>query len=68
MTKFTEFFSDDAGAVILDWITITAGIMLLGIMVLYAIFNGGMTKLVPNVNASLGGEPTTVVVGEINLK
>lgn len=65
MTKFTEFFSDDAGAVTLDWVTITAGIILLGIIVVYAIANGGMSGLVPSYKDTLAGQPAQVVVGTI---
>ncbi len=68
MTKFTEFFSDDAGAVTIDWVTLTAGILLLGIMVVYAIYNGGLSNLTPNVNATLAGAPANVLLGEINLE
>ena len=68
MTKFTEFFNDDAGAVTIDWITLTAGILLLGILVVYAIFNGGLSNLTPNVNATLAGAPANVLLGEINLE
>ncbi len=46
MTKLTKFLSDDAGAVTIDWVALTAGILLLGIMVVYAIFNGGVAVLV----------------------
>ncbi len=68
MTKFTEFFNDDAGAVTIDWITLTAGILLLGIMVVYAIYNGGLSNLTPNINSSLAGAPANVRLGEINLE
>ena len=68
MTKFTAFFSDDAGAVTIDWITLTAGILLLGIMVVYAIYNGGLSNLTPNVNSTLAGAPANVLLGEINLE
>ena len=68
MTKFTEFFSDDAGAVTIDWITLTAGILLLGIVVVYAIYNGGWSNMAPNVNSTLAGAPANVLLGEINLE
>ncbi len=55
MTKFTKFLSDDAGAVTIDWVALTAGILLLGIMVVYAIFNNGVSALVSNVNSTLFG-------------
>ena len=67
MTKFTEFFSDDAGAITVDWLPLTAGILLLGVMVAYAIFNGSMKPMVETYNSSLEGESTGVVLGEIEL-
>ena len=68
MTKFTKFLSDDAGAVTIDWVALTAGILLLGIMVVYAIFNNGVSTLVANVNSTLSGVSSdvtleTVIIG-----
>ncbi len=65
MTKFTKFLSDDAGAVTIDWVALTAGILLLGIMVVYAIFNNGVSSLVSNVNSTLESVSTDVSVGSI---
>ncbi len=65
MTKFTKFLNDDAGAVTIDWVALTAGILLLGIMVVYAIFNNGVSSLVSNVNSTLSGITTQVDVGTI---
>ena len=66
MTKFTKFLSDDAGAVTIDWVALTAGVLLLGIMVVYAIFNNGVSTLVSNVNSTLSGVSTNVSVGSID--
>ncbi len=63
MTIFTKFLSDDAGAVTIDWVALTSGILLLGIMVVYAIFNGGVSTLVLNVNSTLTGETTDIDPG-----
>jgi hypothetical protein len=65
MTKFEMFLSDDAGAVTIDWVALTAGILLLGIMVVYAIFNNGVSTLVSNVNSTLGGVTTNVDIGTV---
>ncbi len=65
MTKFTKFLSDDAGAVTIDWVALTAGILLLGIMVVYAIFNGGVANLVTNVNSTHSGVTTSVSTGTV---
>ena len=65
MTKFTKFLGDDAGAVTIDWVALTAGILLLGIMVVYAIFNNGVSVLVSNVNSTLTGVSTNVSIGTV---
>jgi len=65
MSRFFEFISDDAGAVTIDWVALTAGILLLGIMVVYAIFNNGVSTLVSNVNSTLVGVSTGVSIGTI---
>ncbi len=63
MTKFTEFLCDDAGAVTIDWVALVAAILLLGIMVVYAIFNVGVASLVSNVNSTLTGVTTDIGTG-----
>jgi len=63
MTKYTKFLSDDTGAVTIDWVALTAGILLLGIMVIYAIFNNGVASLVSNINSTLTGINTDVSAG-----
>ena len=63
MTKFSQFLSDDAGAVTIDWVALTAGILLLGIMVVYAIFNNGVAGLVTSINSTLSSVTTDVSLG-----
>jgi len=67
MTKFTKFLSDDAGAVTIDWVALTAGILLLGIMVVYAIFNNGVSTLVANVNSTLSGVSSEVSLETVTI-
>ena len=67
MTKFTMFLSDDAGAVTIDWVALTAGILLLGIMVVYAIFNNGVSSLVSNVNSTLSGVSSSVTLETVTI-
>ena len=62
MTKFTKFLGDDAGAVTIDWVALTAGILLLGILVVYSIFNNGVQALVTNINSTLEGVSNTIVI------
>ena len=33
MIEFTKFVSDDAGAITVDWVALTAGVLIVGIMV-----------------------------------
>ena len=64
MTIFTKFLRDEAGAITIDWVALTAGILLLGIAVVYAIFNNGVEPLVNSINASLRTAGTGVNVGD----
>ena len=63
MTKFAKFLNDEAGAVTIDWVALTAGILLLGIMVVYAIFNNGVSPLVSKVNNTLSNVTVDVDTG-----
>lgn len=53
MTIFTNFLRDESGAVTIDWVALTAGILLLGIAVVYGIFSGGVDPLVGQINSAL---------------
>ena len=59
------FRSDVIGAVTIDWVALTAGVLLLGIMVVYAIFNNGVSVLVSNVNSTLSSVSTDVSIGTV---
>ena len=66
MTNFCKFLGDDTGAVTIDWVALTSGILLLGILVVYAIFNNGVSSLVSNVNSTLIGVSTNVSIGTLD--
>lgn len=68
---------DETGAVTVDWVGVTAGILLLGLMVVHSIFNVGVNDLVSDINSSLeivntdvGGEEDaeTVASGKASLQ
>ena len=63
MTIFTKFLREEDGAITIDWVALTAGILLLGIAVVYAIFNNGVTPLVNNINANLKDAGANVTTG-----
>lgn len=50
---FGRLRDDQAGAVVVDWVAATAGVLLLGIVVSYSVFNGGVAPLVSKINVAL---------------
>jgi hypothetical protein len=67
MTNFFHFLSDDAGAVTIDWVALTAGILLLGIAVVYAIFNTGVSSVVNDINSTLTSGLLSVNTGTVSI-
>ncbi len=65
MTIFAQFIRDEAGAVTIDWVALTAGILLLGIAVVYAIFRTGVADVVTDINTALSGSVNTTNVGGV---
>ena len=65
MTMFTSFLRDETGAVTIDWVALTAGILLLGIALIYGIFNSGVSSLAKKINSNLvkAGEGVNVGTG-----
>ena len=53
MTMIKSFLHDETGAVTIDWVALTAGILLLGIAVVFSIFSNGVTPLVQSINEQL---------------
>jgi Flp pilus assembly pilin Flp len=58
MTKFAQFIRDEDGAVTIDWVALTAGILLLGIAVVYTIFENGVSGVVEQINTQLSSATT----------
>ena len=52
MTKFSAFLKDEAGAVTVDWVVLTAAIVGLGIVVMQTV-GGGITSLSSKINTNL---------------
>lgn len=46
---------DDRGAVTVDWVAIVSAVLLLGIAVVYAVYNTGVASTVESINEALGG-------------
>ena len=63
MTEFSEFLADDAGAVTIDWVALTAGVLLVGMVVVFAIFNHGVAPAAKEINDTLAGITIETSIG-----
>ncbi|MEM9736875.1 MAG: hypothetical protein AAF908_09755 [Pseudomonadota bacterium] len=64
MTNMQKFVRDEAGAVTIDWVALTAGILLLGIALVYGIFNEGVDPLAGRISASLSSAAIDIDTGD----
>ncbi|MEM1130632.1 MAG: hypothetical protein AAGB15_08095 [Pseudomonadota bacterium] len=48
-----RFLNDDRGGVTVDWVALVAGVLLLGMTVVYGIFNTGVAPMSKNLNSTL---------------
>ena len=62
MTTFSKFLRDESGAITIDWVALTAGILLLGIVLVYAIFNNGVSSLGSTMNSQLSNMGATATL------
>ena len=53
MTKFTKFLDDTTGAITIDWVALTAGVIMLKLLVVFSIFNNGVSGLASKINSTL---------------
>ena len=53
MTALRSYLLDDSGAVTIDWVALTAGILLLAIALIYGIFSSGVSSLSKKINSNL---------------
>ncbi len=53
MTKFSSFLKDEAGAVTVDWVVLTAGIVGLGIIV-FTFIRPSVSNLAEGIGTQLG--------------
>ena len=61
-SRFNRFLTDDRGASTVDWVALTAGILLLGIVLVYAIFNNGVSNLGSTMNSQLSNMGATATL------
>ena len=51
--RVQDFLADTGGAVTVDWVALTSAMLLLGLMVVYSIFNNSVSSLVVKINSTL---------------
>ena len=64
MTALRSYLLDDSGAVTIDWVALTAGILLLAIALIYGIFSSGVSSLSKKINSNLINAGTGVDIGD----
>lgn len=64
MMTFKQFMNDEAGAVTIDWVALTAGILLLAIALVFGIFNSGVDPLADRISSSLSNAAVDVEIGD----
>ncbi|GAG23669.1 unnamed protein product [marine sediment metagenome] len=64
--KFIEFLNNDAGTVTIDWVVLTAGVLVLAITVVYEIYISGASILVSDINSTIDNMTTNVLIPDID--
>lgn len=59
------FIGDETGAVTVDWVALTAGVLLVGIVAVFAIYGGGASALVAEVNALANSHHENIDTGDV---
>ncbi len=65
MIEFTKFLGDDAGAVTIDWIALTSGVLIVGIIAVYAIYNNGVISVVAGIDSTIVSVSTDLDAGTL---
>ncbi|MEM7506270.1 MAG: hypothetical protein AAF415_05955 [Pseudomonadota bacterium] len=64
MTSIKQFIRDESGAVTIDWVALTAGILLLGIALVFGIFNEGVDPLANRIGTALSDAAIDIDTGD----
>ena len=47
------FLQNDRGAISIDWVVLGAGVLLIGVILVYGLYSGGVSSVSKTVNATL---------------
>lgn len=54
MMTVTEFYDDQDGGAAIDWVALVAAVVLMGVAVVYGLFDSGVSNLTTRINDDLG--------------
>ena len=60
-----RFWKDTSGAVTVDWVALTAGVLLVGITVVYAIYTDGVGALSKSLNSAMSSVDAGIDTGDV---
>lgn len=66
MSGVKNFFTDEAGVAVVDWVALVASTIVLGIAVTYALFNTGVANLTGHVNTTLSAGVGSIDTGNVD--
>ena len=52
-TLLHQFLADHRGAVTIDWVALSAGVLLLGVTTVYGVFGAGLSGAIADTNGTL---------------
>lgn len=58
-----QFVSNERGAATIDWVALTAGVLLIGVAMVYSIFNNGVGDTASSISSSLEAAGANVDTG-----
>lgn len=57
------YIRDERGTVTIDWVALTAGVLLVGITVVYSLFGGGVADFTRDLNSTMTAMDSTIDTG-----
>lgn len=61
---FRRFWEDTSGAVTVDWVALAAGVLVVGITVVYALYTDGIGELTKSLNSAMSSIDAGIDTGD----
>ena len=59
-----NFWEDTSGAVTIDWVALAAGVLVVGITVIYALYTDGVGELAKSLNSAMSSVDAGIDTGD----